>query len=60
MSDSLTLRLNRVYFDQIACGEKCEEYRLASPYWRKRIEGRRYRTVVLTRGYPTGGRSAGG
>lgn len=54
MSD-LILALNGVYFDQIASGEKVEEYRLRTDYWHKRIVGRHYDRVVLTRGYPRGG-----
>lgn len=51
----LTLPLNGVYFDQIARGEKTEEYRLASQFWQRRICGREFSSVVLTRGYPKGG-----
>lgn len=51
----LQLALKSEYFDQIASGDKLEEYRLCTPYWAKRLEGRDYRNVVLTRGYPKGG-----
>lgn len=51
MSD-LVLHLKREYFDQIASGEKAEEYRLITPYWSKRLEGRRYDFIVLLCGYP--------
>jgi hypothetical protein len=51
MSD-LTLPLKAVYFDQIVCGEKPEEYRLTTPYWRKRLEGRSYDRLILWKGYP--------
>ena len=51
----LTLPLNGVYFDQIAAGTKLEEYRLVTPFWTKRIAGRVYDRIVLTRGYPKGG-----
>lgn len=54
MSD-LTIPVNGMYFDQILAGTKVEEYRLVTPFWSKRIEGRSYRHVVLTRGYPKGG-----
>jgi hypothetical protein len=54
MSD-LHLPLNGEYFDQIARGEKPEEYRLRTPHWHKRIVGREYDRVILTRGYPKGG-----
>lgn len=52
---TLTLPLNATYFDKIRAGTKIEEYRLRTPYWAKRIEGREYDRIVLTRGYPQGG-----
>ena len=52
----LILPMNGVYFDQIARGEKMEEYRLDNEYWRKRLIGRAYDNIVLLRGYPKGGR----
>lgn len=48
----LHLNLKAVYFDAIAAGEKREEYRLATPYWRRRLEGRQYAGIVLKKGYP--------
>lgn len=51
----LTLPLKGEYFDQIARGEKPEEYRLANDFWATRIAGREYDRIVLTRGYPKGG-----
>ncbi|MFL9886791.1 hypothetical protein PQR66_27380 [Paraburkholderia agricolaris] len=48
----LTLRLKGAYFHDIAADKKPLEYRLATPYWRKRIEGRQYDYVLLTLGYP--------
>lgn len=48
----LVLHLKGEYFDQIKAGTKPEEYRLCTPYWQKRIEGRSYDSVVLLRGYP--------
>lgn len=48
----LVLPLKGEYFDQIKAGTKTEEYRLCTLYWKKRIEGRKYDNVVLTRGYP--------
>lgn len=52
---ALILPLKAVYFDQILRGEKAEEYRLATTYWGKRLVGRSYSAIVLTRGYPKGG-----
>lgn len=55
MTTTLYLPLKAVYFDQIRAGSKGEEYRLVTPYWSKRLEGRDYDRIVLTLGYPKGG-----
>lgn len=49
---TLTLPLKREYFEQIRNGEKTEEYRLVTPFWRKRLEARSYDKIVFTLGYP--------
>lgn len=49
---TLHLPLKGIYFDQIKSGEKVEEYRLATPFWARRLEGRGFDLIVLTRGYP--------
>jgi hypothetical protein len=49
---TLTLALKGEYFDAIKSGAKLEEFRLVTPYWRRRLEGRVYDRIVLTRGYP--------
>lgn len=48
----LILPVKGIYFDQIKDGSKLFEYRLVTPYWVKRIEGKTYRNVIVTRGYP--------
>lgn len=48
----LTLPLKREYFEAIRDGTKTEEYRKATPYWRKRLEGRSYGRIELAMGYP--------
>lgn len=48
----LTLPLKAEYFDAIRDGSKPEEFRLRTEYWRKRLEGRSYDGIVLTKGYP--------
>jgi hypothetical protein len=48
----LILPLKREYFEEIKNGTKHLEYRLCTPYWIKRIEGRDYENVILTLGYP--------
>jgi hypothetical protein len=49
---TLVLPLRAVYFDAIRDGTKPVEYRLCTPYWRRRLEGRSYSRIVLTKGYP--------
>ena len=52
MMANLQLAVNGLYFDQMKRGEKKEEYRLVNPYWGRRIFGRRYDRLIITRGYP--------
>lgn len=49
----LHLALKGEYFDQIKAGTKKEEYRQFTPYWCRRLEGRAYSNIVLTKGYPS-------
>jgi hypothetical protein len=49
---TLTLRLKGIYFRQIRDNLKPEEYRLPTPYWRRRLEGREYDQILFTWGYP--------
>lgn len=49
---TLHLPLKRRYFEQIRDGSKAEEYRLCTPFWRKRLEGKAFDRIVLTLGYP--------
>lgn len=51
----LTIPVCGIYFDAIKDGWKDREYRLVTPYWHKRIEGREYDRIELTRGYPKKG-----
>lgn len=48
----LHLPLKAPYFWQINSGGKKEEYRLRTPYWGKRLDGREYDGIILTLGYP--------
>lgn len=48
----LLLRLKATYFDQIAAGTKTEEYRKTTDYWVKRLEGKTFDRIILTKGYP--------
>lgn len=49
---ALILPVKRIYFEQIASGEKPEEFRLANAYWAKRLEGKDFSRVIVTLGYP--------
>lgn len=55
MSRTLIIPIKGIYFDQIKAGTKPIEYRLRNAYWTKRLRGREYDQIVLTRGYPKGG-----
>lgn len=48
----LILPLKRKWFEEIESGKKRFEYRLDTPYWRKRLVGKTYRNVIFTLGYP--------
>ena len=54
----LTIPVKGVYFDAIVDGSKPEEFRLVTPYWAKRLEGRNYDAVEMTKGYPPAGDSS--
>jgi hypothetical protein len=51
MTDTLHLTLHRQYFAEIVRGTKRTEYRKQSPYWRKRLEGRKYKVIQFRNGY---------
>lgn len=48
----LIIPLKGIYFDQIKAGTKTEEFRLFNDYWKKRLIGRDYNQIILTKGYP--------
>ncbi|EDW6206176.1 MULTISPECIES: RNA-binding protein [Citrobacter freundii complex] len=48
----LHLAVNGEYFDAMKRGEKPKEYRLFTDYWTKRLVGRSYDRLIITRGYP--------
>ena len=54
---TLTLPLKSEYFEAIRAGTKPEEYRLLTPYWRRRLEGKSFDQIELTKGYPRRGDS---
>lgn len=51
MPEVLHLNLHREFFAAIAIKTKHIEYRKQSPYWRKRLEGRKYDVIVFRNGY---------
>src|SRR5712671_3567672 len=51
MPDILHLNLHREFFDAIARKRKRIEYRKQSPYWRKRLDDRKYDAILFRNGY---------
>jgi hypothetical protein len=51
MPETLRLTLKREYFADIASKQKRTEYREQKPYWRKRLEGRKFDTILFRNGY---------
>lgn len=51
MPEILFLNLHRKHFAAIAAGTKRIEYRDQSPYWRRRLEGRKYDSINFRNGY---------
>jgi hypothetical protein len=47
----LHLNLHREFFAQIAARTKRIEYRDQTPYWRTRLEGRKYDVIHFRNGY---------
>lgn len=52
MKKDLILPVKGIYFDQIASGEKVREFRLRNDFWTRRLVGKDFGKVVITRGYP--------
>lgn len=50
----LHLPLKAEYFYAIRWGWKVEEYREMNAYWKSRLEGRVFESIVFTLGYPKG------
>lgn len=49
----LHLNLHREYFAQIVAGAKRLEYRRRTPYWKTRLENRKYDVIQFRNGYAT-------
>ena len=52
---NLVLHVKKLYFDEIRSGVKIFEYRRVTPYWQRRLEGRKFDGVVICLGYPRRG-----
>lgn len=48
----LILHVKKKWFDETKAGMKTREYRLTTPYWFKRIEGKTFDRVIIIHGYP--------
>jgi hypothetical protein len=51
----LRLNLKREYWEDVREGGKIYEFRLATPFWHKRLRGIRYDEIHLFLGYPKRG-----
>ena len=49
--NTLFVTIKRTYFDQILSGEKKKEFRLQTPYWEKKLIGRKYDIIIFQAGY---------
>lgn len=47
----LHLTLHKEWFDEIREGTKDEEFRIAKPYWVKRLRGKKFDVVHFRNGY---------
>lgn len=53
----LHLNLKAAYFEEIKAGVKLYEFRLQTPYWSRRLQGKCFNGIVLKKGYPRAGDS---
>jgi hypothetical protein len=51
--DILHINLHREWFAAVAAKKKRIEYRKQTPYWRRRLEGRKYDFIRFRNGYAT-------
>lgn len=49
---NIIFNLKKQYFDDIKNGIKKEEYRLCTPYWKKRLENKKFNKIEIRLGYP--------
>ena len=48
----LVLHVKDCYFQDVKAGRKPDEFRKRTPYWIKRLVGRKYDRIVYMSGYP--------
>ena len=48
---TLHLTLHKIWFDKIVTGEKTEEYRRRTDFWKNRLNGRHYEQIQFRNGY---------
>ena len=53
MRNTLHLNLHREFFAAIAAKKKRIEYRAQTAYWKKRLQGHRYKHIHFRNGYAT-------
>ena len=53
MTSILHLNLHREYFAKIVTKTKRTEYRRRTPYWKTRLENRKYDVIQFRNGYAT-------
>lgn len=53
MLKDIIFNLKGQYFDDIKAGLKTEEYRIYKDFWKKRLEGKEYRNIIIKKGYPS-------
>ena len=51
MGNVLHLVLKHHWFDKIVSGEKTSEYRECTKYWDKRLQNKKYDSVIFHKGY---------
>jgi hypothetical protein len=51
MKSTLSIYVNEKNFNEIKSGNKPYEYILVNKYWKKRIENKKYSSLIITLGH---------
>lgn len=51
MNNTLTIHLNKEFFNMVSSGKKRVEYREYKLYWKKRLENNQYDSIRIVLGY---------